>query len=1022
MGQRSTQGTEFPMVSNTSKTTRFDISSKEVSRFSMRTTIMFWFLVISLIPLVFVSLLGYHNAVQSRVEDYTVRLKAVSQAEKSGLKNHFEKLQTGLVNQAGNAQTFAMLDRFEENQGHSEASRHEGRLLKKFQVESDIDNIILTNQLGDVVFSCDSQQDIGPSFLLPGVGDPHLNTIIWHVLKTGKRTFSGFKPCANQAGRPLAHHVEPIMGSDGDVRGLLIMELGVDVFDRAASCGNQIDSQIMFYVVDEDLQLLVAPEQLPEIRILETPVATTEILAWQHHLELAEKDSNQERLFHEVKEYSGQGGADVLGVIQDLEVLGTRFALVLELPRIGILAGLKHMGLSLVFMIALVAFLVLVAAVVVTNRMVDPINQLGHAMQRVADGHEVWALPQRGPREICRLTHMFHCMISKLTDAQKMNEKQYLQKRCQFELNEILRGENTLQAMSEAALNYLGEYFGAQSGVFYLVEKRDTYRMTAQFGLHQGEKQIDDVHLGRGVVGRVVAQKQIKVLRGIKDSRHKLETGLVRSFVNNLVLAPIQVGDRVLAVLELGIMEDVEDEALEFLELVSEMVAGAINSARSRERVHRLLKETWSQAATLSKNQKDLLESNRRLELADQYKSEFLANMSHELRTPLNSLLIMSQVLAENRHNNLSRDEVDSAMTINRAGSDLLLLINDILDLSRVEMGKLNINFAKFELKSLLLDMEDLFAPLASEQGVRFRTIMGPELPKFVISDHLRLNQILKNILNNAFKFTEKGSVTFRVRISAPGELAELDVQGSAPWLVFSVADTGVGMSNTTEEQIFEAFNQGDGSIGRRFGGSGLGLSISKKLSDLLGGRILVKSIEGKGSTFSLYLPEKPPVEINGELELENPIPPLKGIANADLIRELEPEAEHQIDMTNKRVLVCEDDMRTVFQISEILDELGAEVTLAPSWAQGVAEASADQNFEFAIVGNRLADRPDSNSLSAWKKEAGHPAFPVLALILAEDGSHCEGADLTGTRPLIRDQFRRLIGKALTTKEAQLLP
>jgi two-component system, chemotaxis family, sensor kinase CheA len=1036
MSRRSTKDNDFPVASDIGQAAQAGLQAEHFTRFSLRTTIMFWFLAISLIPVVFISLVGYHNAVQNRVEDFTLRLLAVSEAEKQDLKGHFKNLQSELARQAWNPQTRHMLDNPENISNPGQPSWEGAKLLKVFKIESNAQDILLINQQGDVLFSCLPEQERQSNLLLSETVDSSLKTISRLALDTGERTFTGFNQRSHRGGLPLAYHAEPIKGIDGSVRGLLIMELGVDVFSKGFGRQNQIDPGTLFYVVDEDLQLVIASADHAEIPKLGEPVGVSEIQAWQHHHQVVGKPDNWEIQFHEVKEYSGLGGTEVLGIIQDLDVLGSKFALVSELPRVGVLAGLKRMGFSLLMVIVLVGILVVLAGLVVAHRMVDPINQLGRVMQRVADGHEVWALPDKGPREICQLTQMFHCMISKLTDAQEVNERQYEQKRRQFELNEKLRGESTLEALSEAVLQYLGEYFGAHLGVFYLVKSRDTFRRTAQFGLHDGAQEAADVHLGQGLVGRVIAQKQVQVLRGLKDDRHKVQTGLVCSYVNNLVVAPIHFGDRVLAVLELGLMEDVGNEELEFLDLVSETVATAINSARSRERVHRLLKETWSQAATLSKQQKELRESNRRFELADQYKSEFLANMSHELRTPLNSLLIMSQVLAENRHNNLSRQEVDSAMTINRAGSDLLLLINDILDLSKVEAGKLDLQLSQFELKLLLMDMKDLFVPLADQQSLEFRTIMGPDLPEFMVSDPLRLTQILKNILNNAFKFTDKGMVTFRVRAGAPGELANLELSGDSPWLVFSVSDTGVGMSQATRQSIFDAFNQGDGSIGRQYGGSGLGLSISKQLCDMLGGQIQVESIEGMGSTFSLYLPARPTIETIENAESQNPARVQKVSGDVGLSLEFESENEIStedtviesgtaatatpLDLSNRRILICEDDMRTVFQISEILDELGAEVTLAPSWSQGVTEGKNDHGFDFAIVSSHLADRPGSSSVATWRQECGDPPFPVLALVLTEDGPVCEGADLVGSRPLIHDEFKGLIGKAVAMERVHL--
>lgn len=1036
MSQRFTQENEHPMawITGLSRLNRGQTS--DFTRFSLRTTIMFWFLAISLIPVVFVSLVGYHNAVQNRIEDYSLRLLTSSLLEKQELEAEFRNLHDWMAQEALALRTGEMLATLEANPGMGKPSWEGARHLKAFQDETGVHDILLTNHRGEIVFSSKSAQNLGTNLLSDEVIDPVLRIAIRHAFESGKTSFTGFKKRLHKHNLSLGYHVEPVKDLSGHTKGLLVMELGTAALQAGLGRKTQLETGTVSYVVDENLQLLFAWDESPAVQGVGNLVNVPEILNWQHHLKVSGKPESWENSFHNVKEYTGLNGQRVLGVIQDINILGSTFALARELPRVGVLAGLKSMGFSLLLTILLVAILVVLAGLVVAQRMVHPINQLGQVMQRVADGHEVWTLPRNGPKEVSQLTQMFHSMINKLNDAQEVNERQYAQKRRQFEFNEKLRSESTLESLSEAVLQYLGEYFGAQLGVFYLVKSRDIYAMAAHFGMPEEANTIADVHRGKGVLGRVVEQKKIQVLRGIQDDRHKVETGLVSSFVNTLVVAPIYFGDRVLALLEFGLMEDAKDEDLEFLALVSETVAVAINSARSSERVHRLLKETWSQTAALSKQQKDLQETNRRFELADQYKSEFLANMSHELRTPLNSLLIMSQVLAENRNDNLSREEVDSAMTINRAGSDLLLLINDILDLSKVEAGKLDLQFSKFELKPLLMDMEDLFAPLADRQELDFRTVLGPDLPAVMVSDPLRLTQILKNILNNAFKFTEKGSVTFRVRIPGASELDQLKITTDEPILVFSVSDTGVGISNETLKNIFDAFNQGDGSIGRRYGGSGLGLSISKRLCELLGGEIHVESIEGHGSTFSLYLALNPSAETTLQAEPENLDLPQKVSGDVGLGLEFDSDHEissgmqetnsssasgpHPIDLLNRRVLICEDDMRTVFQISEVLDDLGADVTLAPSWAQGVSEGKKDHGFDFAIVSSCLADRPGPNSVQTWKQECGDFPNPVVSLLTKEEGPRCEGSDLVGRRPLVRDEFIELIGKALAMEKIPL--
>ncbi len=285
----------------------------------------------------------------------------------------------------------------------------------------------------------------------------------------------------------------------------------------------------------------------------------------------------------------------------------------------------------------------------------------------------------------------------------------------------------------------------------------------------------------------------------------------------------------------------------------AESVAVALDSSCSHVRVQRLLEATRSQAVILARQQRELQATNAELARADRYKSEFLANMSHELRTPLNSMLIMSQVLAENRRGRLAEDEVDAALTINRAGSELLLIINDILDMTRVEAGKLDLQPDRVDPRALVADLDDLFRPVADQRDLVYRVETAADVPDVLVSDPLRLRQILKNLLNNAFKFTERGGVTLAVRPALPHELPATPAPGT--WLAFAVTDTGIGMDEATAARVREPFFQGDSSIGRRYGGSGLGLSICWRLAELLEGCLSVASVPGRGSSFVLALP-----------------------------------------------------------------------------------------------------------------------------------------------------------------------
>jgi signal transduction histidine kinase/DNA-binding response OmpR family regulator len=382
---------------------------------------------------------------------------------------------------------------------------------------------------------------------------------------------------------------------------------------------------------------------------------------------------------------------------------------------------------------------------------------------------------------------------------------------------------------------------------------------------------------------------------------------------------PVLFEEQVLAVIELASFTPFSEIILQFLDQLTETIGVVLSTIIANVRTEELLQQSQSQsqelqeqsealqrqqmelqatneelqekAEQLERQNRDIEIKNREIEMArssleekaeqlalsSKYKSEFLANMSHELRTPLNSLLILSKVLSANESGNLSAKQVDAAATIHNAGSDLLALINDILDLSKVEAGKMDVHAGRTELRSVQEFVERSFAPVAGEKGLDFSTDLAHDAPEQISTDEQRLQQVLKNLLSNAFKFTESGSVRLSIgRAPADMHFGTDALARSESVVGFSVIDTGIGIPPDKLRLIFEAFQQAEGSISRRFGGTGLGLSISREIARLLGGEIQVESMEGEGSRFTLYLPSTAPVPVaatTAAFDLPSPLP-----------------------------------------------------------------------------------------------------------------------------------------------------
>jgi CheY-like chemotaxis protein/CHASE3 domain sensor protein len=467
----------------------------------------------------------------------------------------------------------------------------------------------------------------------------------------------------------------------------------------------------------------------------------------------------------------------------------------------------------------------------------------------------------------------------------------------QMGLSEQLQGDQTLAALGQKLLGYLAAFLQAQVGAVYIAEAGH-FRRFAGYAIPLGA-QNELIRVGDGLIGQAARDNRAMHVREVPAGYFPIESGVGSGTPGELLLAPASVDGIVQAVVEFGFFGAVDPAKAELLTRASESIAVAIRASKDRQRLEELLQETQQQAEELQAGQEELRVSNEELEeqgralresqaqlesqqaeleqinsqlegqtqllesqkdalakshgvltaksaelqRANEYKSEFLANMSHELRTPLNSTLILAKLLADNKGGNLTEQQVKFAQTITSAGNDLLSLVNDVLDLSRIEAGKVEVAPETVSVAATLEALVKIFQPAAEQKGLRFLATVEPAAPATLQTDPQRLGQILKNLVSNAVKFTESGEVTLRVFAAAPGTVG------------FAVRDTGVGIAPNQQDVIFEAFRQADGSIHRKFGGTGLGLSISRDLATLLGGSIAVQSEPGAGSVFTLTLP-----------------------------------------------------------------------------------------------------------------------------------------------------------------------
>lgn len=752
-----------------------------------------------------------------------------------------------------------------------------------------------------------------------------------------------------------------------------------------------------------------------------------------------------------VRLFSNASGVAVQGSLAPIR--GTGWYVVGERPMHDILSELEPSKQALQLSLAGLLLLLFPIVYFFYRRTVVPLQQLERGTEAVGAGRFDVILPVASEDEVGRVSGSFNLMARNLQRMTEEREQINWQLKGLAELDAELRGSPSVEELSRRAAGLLAQYVAAPVAALYVNDGKDVYCLAGGYAYQPGAGKLREFALGQGLVGQVACERRTLELNDVPADYLRVTSGLGESASQSLLLVPLIHDDAVLGVIELGAFVPFSPLAKSFLEHAAGPLAIAINAAkvlkaldleleksqRFSEELQAANEELEEQAQRLRaseeelqaqqeelqvaneeleektlflQQQKDLIvEKNQTLELArasleeharelqatSKYKSEFLANMSHELRTPLNSLLILSQDLASNREGNLLAGQIESAEVIYQSGSDLLRLINEILDLSKIEAGKMELHLDELDLKAFRVRLERSFQHMAQARNLDFAVTLEADAPAALQTDPQRLEQILKNLVANALKFTSLGSVQIRIGLPLPGVLLQRPGLEVSQCLALAVIDTGTGIAQDKLEEIFSAFQQGDGSISRQYGGTGLGLTISRELAGLLGGELQVESQLEIGSTFTLYLPlacpaasSEPAWTASDPVTAVSPQPaPNPAPQSAREERPLAPSiADDRAQMAagERVILIVEDDLKFVRILADLCHDKGFRFLHAGDGETGL-QLAQDYQPAAILLDIRLPGMHGLELLERLKNSTSLRHIPVH-MISVEDRSH----------------------------------
>jgi len=937
------------------------------------SVLLSWFLLLSLLPLSLISWTSYNDATKDLTLAAKSEMQTLANAESRYIENWFKYRITDLKVQARRSSSRVLLTTLVEDFSDSKLKLQDYTKSYRWlrQVDDIQDELLTLSWDLDYIYSI-SLIDLNGNVLYSTLKDDNLGLNIYDST-LAERPFSIGIDRSLNTGEAFFSDIERVKNKVivGNFSALILDEFG----NKIGAMSVQIKMNDIFSIVEKNTEYSSSLAQyiVGEKGYLRSPISSEEEI-------LSRRIENISDWFSEITSSNGTKGAGeftfyigantelVYGSMHLLNIPGNNWAIITEIDEKDLYKSANQLRQRSIIYALITTIIVIFMAIYQALRITQPLSALSKAMRNIENGYLDQTVENKSDHELGILIDGFNNMISKLQSSSLERESQLWMRGGLDKLNNLAMGDKDLAIQAEGIINFLCQLLKVNLGTFYVVEDKQI-KLRGSYALKTGSAFQSEFEFGEGIVGQAALDGVTTTVSNIPLDYLSLHSSLGESQPNVILIIPIKWNEQVIALLEFASYCPLTKDQNEFLTLAEPIIATAILASISRDTTQYLLEASQAQSEELQSREEELQTSQRALEeqnqklqtqeeelrtsneslqdqtqklvslnelteeknrelqiksdeltKSNQYKSEFLANMSHELRTPLNSVLVLSKLLGNNKSQNLDNKQIEFANTIHSSGNDLLTLINDILDLAKIESGSIELDIGEIVLENFITELKYQFEPLAEEKGLSF-SIEHANAPGKWHSDARKLGQIIKNLLSNAIKFTEQGNIALEISLTESNETHSIYSGQQHSLLSISVKDEGIGIPTDMQESIFDAFKQADGATNRKYGGTGLGLSISRELALILGGELHVKSDLHEGSKFILTIPYDVPevieAKVNSSIE-----------AISDDREALNPDS--------RSILIIEDDPIFANILIDISKERGFQVLHSQDGQSGI--------------------------------------------------------------------------------------